>query len=405
MAPQAIECGLDLRLQCAEPPPPIVKGDPTRLSQVLINLVGNGLKFTQHGAVTLSVSHQREQGDHIKLRFDVRDTGIGIPDEKRAELFNPFVQANTSTTRRYGGSGLGLAISQRLIKAMGSTIRLDSTPRVGSHFWFELSLDEGDAILVAEQAQFNPASVPPRRILVAEDVELNRNLLRDILSRHGHEVVFAVNGAEAVELARREQFDVVLMDVQMPVMDGVEATRQIRQLPSGRAIRIIGLTANVVATERERYLAVGMDECLTKPIDWNLLFGALARGGHERADREHAARTEREPPLLNQKTIEQLGTKLAAEDFSAFLHSALQEAEQAIGRLERLSADPAALVREAHTLKGTAGLFGLKRISALAGEIEVAARDGRDISDFIGRLRQVSTATRAELASSHVCAK
>jgi signal transduction histidine kinase/ActR/RegA family two-component response regulator len=288
MTPQAIERGLDLTLELDESLPPILKGDPTHLRQVLINFVGNGLKFTNRGGVRISASHRQEQDGRIRLRFEVRDTGIGIPKDKQAELFKPFVQADRSITRQYGGSGLGLAISKRLVEAMGGTLGVDSLPGVGSRFWFEVVLETGDAA-AAEPAKLDPATVPPRRILLVEDVELNRRLLQMMLSAHGHEVIFATSGAEAVELVVRERFDVVLMDVQMPVMDGVEATRQIRQMAGpAREVPIIGLTANVLASEQQRYLAAGMNACLTKPIDWDQLFAALARSGGG-SETEHVA--------------------------------------------------------------------------------------------------------------------
>ena len=279
LAPHAVERGLDLTFDLDESLPPILKGDPTRLRQVLINLVGNGLKFTNRGGVSVCASHMQEQDGRIRLRFEVRDTGIGIPKEKQAELFESFVQVDSSTTRRHGGSGLGLAISKRLVEAMGGMLGVDSLPGVGSRFWFEVVLEVGDAA-AAGPAELDPATVLPRRILLVEDVELNRRLLQMMLSAHGHEVVFATNGAEAVELVARERFDMVLMDVQMPVMDGVEATRRIRQMAGpAREVPIIGLTASVLASEQERYLAAGMNTCLTKPIDWTQLFAVLARSG------------------------------------------------------------------------------------------------------------------------------
>ena len=395
MAPQAVERGLDLKFEFATPPP-AVKGDPTRLAQVLINLVGNGLKFTHRGGVIVCVSQVHEHESQVKLRFDVQDTGTGIAAEKQEELFQPFVQADHSMARRYGGSGLGLAISQRLIKAMGGEICFTSTLGTGSHFWFELSLDKGHPSY-AQPSSFEFASVLPRRVLVAEDVELNRNLLGGMLSRYGHEVTFAVNGAEAAELAGREHFDVVLMDVQMPVMDGVEATRRIRTLPghAGR-VHIIGLTANVVASEHERYIAVGMNACVTKPIDWDQLFRAFG-GTHEQV---YASEAANKKPVLNQNTIGQLKTQFGEEEFQTFLTNAVRDAEQAIVQLEKVSGDPSELVREAHRLKGTSGLFGLERISALAGEVEATARSGDDIPPLIGRLRQALSATRAELDSA-----
>ena len=288
LAPQAVERGLTLAFELDENVPLNLKGDPTRLRQVLINLIGNGLKFTSRGEVSARVSRQPEPDGRIRLRFEVRDTGIGIPQEKQAELFKPFVQADSSTTRRYGGSGLGLAISKRVVEAMGGTLEVESLPGVGSRFWFEVGLEPGDAA-AAERAELDPAIVSPQHILLVEDVELNRRLLQMMLSAHGHEVIFATSGAEAVELVARERFDVVLMDVQMPVMDGVEATRQIRQMAGpAREVPIIGLTANVLASEQQRYLAAGMNACLTKPIDWEQLFAALARSGGG-SETEHVA--------------------------------------------------------------------------------------------------------------------
>ena len=277
LAPQAVERGLDLTFKLDERSPPVVKGDPTRLRQVLINFVGNGLKFTNRGGVGVSVSSIEEGDGKVRFRFEVRDSGIGIPKEKQAELFRPFAQADSSTTRQYGGSGLGLAISKRLVEAMGGTLGVDSPPSVGSRFWFEVVFEVGDAILSAEGPELDPATVSSRRILLVEDVELNRQLVQHMLSSHGHEVVCAQEGAEAVDLVARERFDVVLMDVQMPVMDGVEATRRIRNMDGpAREVPIIGLTANVMASEQERYLAAGMNACLTKPIDWTELATAVA---------------------------------------------------------------------------------------------------------------------------------
>jgi signal transduction histidine kinase/ActR/RegA family two-component response regulator len=282
--PEAAERGLQMLIDVEDCPPPPVRGDPTRLAQVLINLVGNGIKFTQQGEVRIRLIHEVVDGGRVKLQVHVHDTGAGFPIEKEAQLFEPFVQADSSMTRRYGGSGLGLAISKRLLDAMGGVIEFDSIPGVGSHFWFELTLEQGEATTALVHETKSPPKVACKRILVAEDVTLNRDLLSAVLSKQGHEVVFAQNGAEAVELVKQGRFDIVLMDVQMPVMDGVEATRRIRKLPgSRRKVTIVGLTANVIASDRERYLAAGMDDCLTKPIDWDKLFAALGRPAHSRA--------------------------------------------------------------------------------------------------------------------------
>ena len=259
---------------------PVVRGDPTRLKQVLVNLVGNGLKFTHRGGVTVAVSRRSTDGDRERFRFEVRDTGIGIPEEKRAVLFDAFSQVDSSTTRKYGGSGLGLAISKRLVEAMGGEIGVESVVGIGSRFWFEALLETGDVLAVKAAKRHPLVAVPPQRVLLVEDVELNQVLIADMLRSHGHAVMVAANGEEAVGLVRLERFDMVLMDVQMPVMDGIEATRQIRALPSPAGqVPVLALSANVMAHERERYLAVGMNGVLTKPIDWPQLFEAMANHG------------------------------------------------------------------------------------------------------------------------------
>jgi CheY-like chemotaxis protein len=253
-----------------------VRGDPTRLKQVLINLVGNGLKFTHRGGVTVAVSRRSELGRREPFRFEVRDTGIGIPKEKQAVLFEAFSQVDSSTTRQYGGTGLGLAISKRLVAAMGGELAVESVVGVGSRFWFETPLEAGDVLAVKAAMRRPLVAVPSRRVLLVEDVELNQVLIADMLRSHGHEVTLAVNGEEAVKWATLKRFDLVLMDVQMPLMDGVEATRRIRALPSPACeVPVLALSANVMDHERERYLAAGMNGALTKPIDWSQLFEAM----------------------------------------------------------------------------------------------------------------------------------
>jgi two-component system, sensor histidine kinase len=280
MAPQATERGLELRFEFDEHSPPVVRGDPTRLKQVLVNLVGNGLKFTHRGGVTVAVSRRSKDGGRERFHFEVRDTGIGIPEEKRAVLFHAFSQVDSSITRQYGGSGLGLAISKRLVEAMGGEIAVESVVGVGSRFWFETPLEPGDVMALKAAMRHPLVAVPPRRVLLVEDVELNQVLIADMLRSHGHAVTLAVNGEEAVKLATLESFDLVLMDVQMPVMDGVEATRRIRALPPPAGeVPVLALSANVMVHERERYLAAGMNGALTKPIDWSQLFEAMAHHG------------------------------------------------------------------------------------------------------------------------------
>jgi signal transduction histidine kinase/ActR/RegA family two-component response regulator/HPt (histidine-containing phosphotransfer) domain-containing protein len=424
MTPQATERGLALELRPGEGLPPALRGDPTRLRQVLFNLVGNALKFTHRGGVTVSVGcrpEDEEGGGRVRLRVEVRDTGIGIPEEKQAALFRPFVQAEGSTARVYGGTGLGLAISSSLVEAMGGAIGVESVPGVGSLFWFEAPLGVGDeAALAAAPEATDLAGVRPLRVLLAEDIELNRDLLGEMLGRHGHEVVFAEDGGEAVARASRGGFDLVVMDMQMPFVDGVEATRRIRALPppAGR-VPIVGLTANVMEADRRRCLEAGMQDCLGKPIDWGRLFAAMARhagpavssgpgpatGPTEAASEAEAGGGRPGPPRRSRRRRRRCSTGGCSTGSARAYRRGVRRL-RAAGDRERgaglraaavLPAGSEEQVREAHSLKGTSGTFGLRRVSAVAGEIEAAARDGGDVSGLVGRLAAAVAATREAL--------
>ena len=407
MAPQAAERGLRLQLELATPPELVVKGDPTRLRQVLVNLVGNGLKFTARGEVRVGVTALPAEAG-VRLRFEVKDTGIGIPKERQAALFEAFVQADSSTTRHYGGSGLGLVICKRLVLAMGGTIGVDSEPGQGSRFWFELVFARGDAQEVAQRSALEPASIPPLRVLVADDVPANRELLEEMLRRHGHAVRLAENGAAAVEAAQRERFDVVLMDVQMPVMDGMEATRRIRRLPPPAGeVPILALTANVMTSEQARYLAAGMDLCLTKPVVWPDLFATLA--GIAVGGRPSLAKSQGQlaaapsvpaieaVPLLDRPLLEGMARSLPRAAIEKLLAQGLDGVGQSCRRLGAALGDPETLAQEAHRLRGTAGTFGLARVSALAAVIEDRLGRGEDVADTIAELEEIVAATHAAM--------
>jgi signal transduction histidine kinase/ActR/RegA family two-component response regulator len=408
MAPQAAERGLRLSFDLAQHSPPVVKGDPTRLRQVLVNLIGNGLKFTSVGGVDVRVACKVIDKE-AEYRFDVEDTGIGIPEERQSELFRAFTQADRSTARKYGGSGLGLAICRQLVTAMGGEIAVQSTPGKGSIFTFHLLLEIGEVVLGTEKAALDPAPVVPMQILVAEDVEVNRDLLQSVLARHGHAVTFAENGEQAVSVASSRLFDVILMDVQMPMMDGIEATRRIRTLPPPHgAIPIIALTANVMETERIRCLSAGMNRVLTKPVAWDELFRALA-GYSERRDGVKQALPEPRPDAPDQATdgdgdlldlarVEALGNMAGAAKCAEFLRNALTSAEQLAADVQRLAQDLVEVAKPAHRLAGTAPSFGLLRVGTLARAIELRALQGQPIDELVGRLQAAVAATREELA-------
>ncbi len=253
---------------------PAVSGDPTRLRQVLINLVGNALKFTHEGEVALEVRATAAKAGEVA--FAIRDTGIGIPPDKQALIFDAFSQADNATTRKYGGTGLGLAICQRLTQLMGGALTVESTPGSGSVFRFTLKFEPA-IHPVARTVKQETVTLRPLRILVAEDNLVNQKVTCGLLRRHGHQAEIAANGAEAVAAFLAGHYDVILMDVQMPVMGGYEATREIRSQERGRLIPIVGLTANASENDRRLCLESGMTDYVSKPFKWDTLATVLAK--------------------------------------------------------------------------------------------------------------------------------
>ena len=265
--------------------PHILRGDPLRLGQVLLNFTGNAVKFTEQGSVGISAKLMARDGERLRVRFEIRDTGIGMNEEQIALLFQEFVQADASTTRKFGGTGLGLAISERLILLMAgdleSDIGVDSEPGVGSTFWFEIPLLEG----TANDATANPttdyrvilASHQGARLLLVEDNEINQEVALDLLHEVGFDADVASNGAEALRLVEKHDYDLVLMDVQMPVMDGLSATRSIRALPGREDLPILAMTANAFNEDRQACLEAGMNDHFAKPYDPETLYAAMIK--------------------------------------------------------------------------------------------------------------------------------
>jgi PAS domain S-box-containing protein len=277
LAVRAHKKGLRLPCRVADDVPAELRGDWGRLRQILINLIGNAIKFTAHGEVAISV---RMQNPEYILHFQVRDTGIGIAANKLKAIFEPFVQADGSMTRQYGGTGLGLAISARLIAMMGGRIWAESEPGSGSVFHFTVPVEKVEpsphALACAEphvREQAKAHAVRPLRILMAEDNAINQRVGAAILRKRGHTVTLAGNGREALAALESATFDVVLMDVQMPEMDGFAATARLREREknTGRRIPVVALTAHAMKGDRERCLAAGMDAYVSKPIDFDQL--------------------------------------------------------------------------------------------------------------------------------------
>jgi CheY-like chemotaxis protein len=281
IALQASQKGLVLSTHIDPAIPPYLAGDAFRLRQVLLNLLNNALKFTDTGGIRVEAWLDHLCPNETVIRFSVSDTGIGLSPEHHQTIFDKFRQADGSTTRKYGGTGLGLAICARLVQLMGGRIWVESELGKGSTFHFTVTLaTESPAAADTERQDTLPVSSQPGSgldVLVVEDNEINQRVAVRLLERWRHRVEVAWNGAEAIELLEIRSFDVVLMDIQMPKMDGIEATRRIRERESGSGghLPIIAMTAHAMKGDRERCLAAGMDYYVSKPIDANQLMSAI----------------------------------------------------------------------------------------------------------------------------------
>ena len=381
--PQADEKGLELSVAVGEEVPPVLRGDPVRLEQVLVNLVANALKFTERGRIGLTVTLDAATPQEASLRFAVRDTGMGIGPQQRARLFEPFSQGDESITRRFGGTGLGLAICKQLVELMGGQIGVSSEPGQGSTFQFTVRL--GRVAAVPQDTQPEPESVtrfPGARVLIVEDNALNQRLAKELLTQLGAGVALAANGLEAVEAAARERFDAILMDVQMPEMDGLEATRRIRARPDGKAVPIIAMTAHALAGSREQCLAAGMSDFIGKPITLRGVTAVLARfltGVTAPAAAARAAAPalpESLPGIAVGQAVQRLGGN-ASLVRTSLLEFQRDHAGMA-GDLERAlaGADLKNALRIAHTLKGVASNLSMPTLesAAKAAEQELGQR-------------------------------
>ncbi|MBI2306264.1 MAG: response regulator [Rhodocyclales bacterium] len=415
---------LAFRIDPAPELPPALWGDPLRLRQVMLNLVGNALKFTQRGEVVAGFAPVADasaagQDGWVRLRFTVRDTGVGIPPEAQARLFQSFVQADDSTTRLYGGSGLGLAISRRLIELMDGRIGVDSTPGVGSTFWFELPCRIAPAEALPVPAE-HPAdriagSLSGCRVLLVEDNPLNQEVAQHFLRKAGIEATLAANGAAALEALEQDRFDIVLMDCQMPVMDGYEAARRIRADARFDRLPIIAMTANALIGDRERSLAAGMNDHITKPLAADVLYPTLLHWlmggtGH------------RSPPpsvVSGTKAMPQEGTEVPRLDPAAAIRNMGGDRElyAQIGPtflqdlVEQQADLDAALAagdfprarRVAHSVKGMSASVGAKRLCQKAQALETACNATNvDAADAIAAadsaFRVEAEAARAAMA-------
>jgi CheY-like chemotaxis protein/anti-sigma regulatory factor (Ser/Thr protein kinase) len=282
--PKAEKKAIDFKIITEETLPTAIRTDPTRLRQCLINLTDNAVKFTKQGHVHVTVSQQQMNGKPL-IRFDVEDTGIGIPPEKQKMIFEPFTQSDGSTSREFGGTGLGLAITRQLTELLGGDISITSEPGKGSVFTLllpaglcqtdQIPADTPDSNECPTQPETPCQDHEPACILVAEDDRNNQKLVALMLDHLRYKRVIVNDGEEAIQAALQQQFDLILMDIQMPVMNGYEATRQLRA--KGITVPIVALTARAMASDREKCIAAGCSDYLSKPIDINSLGDIIAR--------------------------------------------------------------------------------------------------------------------------------
>lgn len=392
----------------------VLIGDTLRLRQILLNYVGNAIKFTEQGSITMRVKLDSVSGEEVLLRFEVQDTGIGLNEEQQARLFQAFEQAEASTSRKYGGTGLGLAISKRFSQMMGGEVGVISAPAQGSIFWFTASLKLGNDEDIKNEMESVDTKMPLKtgaRILLVEDNEINQEVAGDILKSLGLDVEVANNGLEALEKIRaNEFFDIILMDMQMPVMDGLEATREIRALPNGTSIPILALTANAFDEDRKRCEEAGMNGFVSKPIDPVKLETALAVWISASKDTETAVT---DPVKQNQPS---LPTTIIHVNQESGLMMCSGKKELYYRMLEKFSAqnpnisesildaldegDHEKAERLIHTLKGLSGTFGLEQVQQLSLNLESKIREHSTreiINNEIAKLQEELVLTIAEI--------
>jgi PAS domain S-box-containing protein len=383
--------GLHIAAEVEAGLPGRILGDENRLRQILLNLLNNGVKFTARGRVLLSVKQVGDLSDEARFRFVVHDTGIGIPPDQQDRLFERFSQVDGTVRREFGGSGLGLAISKRLVEIMGGSIGVDSAAGAGSTFWFEVVLPKTDEVAAAPRRAAVAVERRPARILLVEDMEINRDIACAVLSAAGHQVDLAIDGAEAVAAVQAKDYDVVLMDVQMPGMDGLTATRRIRQLATPtRNVPIIALTADVLSFQIAELHEAGVTDHVGKPFQRDDLLGAVDRAVEDYRDERFV----RSPSTGPEETF----NRLAYIDLEAAIGS--PGVRRLLGKLSaalqaRLmggwvgSDERDLLRRDAHMLIPSTAMIGFKTLSSICGELETACDGSGDLTELMTRYAKV----------------
>lgn len=389
--------GLVLNYQVASDVPNVLVGDPSRLRQVLINLVSNAVKFTETGGVDIAITLEEgpttpKLGDEVTVEFAVTDTGIGIPKDKQQDIFKSFLQADDSVTRKHGGTGLGLAICSLLVELMQGQMTIKSEEGMGSTFAFTAHFTIGEPSAIAkdfdDEADGQSHDMGKLKVLLADDNKLNLQLASTLLKEQGHECITVENGAQALEAVKRENFDIILMDVQMPIMDGITATRAIRNPNSGAlnpSIPVVAITAHALKGDRERFLKAGMNDYIAKPIKLTEFYRTLDRAMEgtiplEGENTESPDSHGHAEAFNRQGALEMLAGRkdLLTRMDEIFLRDVPDELEELLAYTNQKKWEDA--MRLAHSIKGSSRTVGAQRAGAVAEQLEFFCKQKDDIS-------------------------